>query len=237
MNQYPDEQLSLDELYALGLKVRPPYATGFLEIKYQRSRGYQLLGQMRDLAKRVQRGQIKPEESYKSKAQLAELAFPREWADIDNKTEFERIGGQVINLRRVYQKHFIDKTGEVMRLIAREMRGRLKNCKSDKERLLFISNSLEMFVRVGLTDNEEFLFSYHGPDVRQSSEILRVNWELMQVHSVKQDADRRLAELVYVAETRPLQTEMPIKLDPDFKPQDDLDITGEDSNGTEEYDR
>jgi hypothetical protein len=57
----------------------------------------------------------------------------------------------------------------------------------------------------------------------------------MQVHSVKQDADRRLAELVYMAETRPLQTELlPSKLDPSFNPQDDLDITGEEFNGTAE---
>lgn len=231
MNHYPDEQLSLDELHSLGLQVRPPYATGFPEKRYQRSRGYWLLGQMRDLAKRAQREQIKPEESFKTKAQLAELAFPLEWADIETKPELEQIGRQVINPRRRYQKIFIDKTGEAMRTIAKKMRDRLKDCKSDKEKLLFISNSLEMFVRVGLTDKEEFLFSYHGLDVRQSPEILRVNWELMQTHSIKQDSDRRLAELVYMAETRPLQTELLIKLDPDFKPQDDLDITGEEFNG------
>lgn len=236
MNQNPDEQLSLDELYTLGLKPRPPYATGFLEKRYLRSRGHRLLGQLRDLAKLAKQGKIKLEESYKTKVDLAELAFPDEWADISNEPEFKRIGRKIINHRRVYQKDFIARTGEAMRLVAKEMRNKLKDCRNDDERFTFISNTLEMFVRVGETDNGEFLFTYHGLDVRQNSEILRVNWELMEGHSEKQDADRRLAELVYMAETRPLQTELlPSKLDPSFNPQDDdLDITGEEFNGTAE---
>jgi hypothetical protein len=142
MSQHPDEQLSLDKLYALGLKARPPYATGFPEMRYQRSRRYRLLGQLRDLAKRAQQGQIKLEESYKTKVDLAELAFPQEWADIGNEPEFKRIGEQVINPRRVYQKYFIDKTGEAMRLVAKEMRDKLKDCRNDKEQFNFISNVL-----------------------------------------------------------------------------------------------
>ena len=227
MNQHSDEQTSLDDLYPLGLQARPAYATGFLEREYLRSRGYTLLGHSRHLAKRVQKGEIKPEESYKTKTQFTELAFPQEWAAIYSKPEFEYLGGRVINQRRIFQKHFIDKTGASMRLVAKELRGKLKNCRSDKDRLLFIANDLEMFVRVGLTDNEEFLFGYHGLDVRQKPEILRVNWELMQLHSVKQDADRRLAEMVYMVETRPLQTELSIKLDHNFPSHGDLDITGE----------
>jgi hypothetical protein len=230
MNQYPDEQLSLDELHDLGLTVYPSWATGFLDMRHQRSKGHQLLGHLCNLAKRVQRGEIKLGESYKTKAQLAELAFPREWADINSRPGFERLGGR--DIRQILQQHFIAKTGESIRHVNKEMRDRLKDCKSDQEKFLFISSRLEMFVRVGLTDKEEFLFSYHGLDVRQSPENLRVNWELMQMHSVKQDADRRLAELVYIAETRPLQTELPIKLDPNFRPQDDLDIIGEEFNGS-----
>ncbi len=235
MNQYPDEQLSMDELYDLGLEARPSYATGFLEKRYQRSKGYLLLGHLRDLAKRAQRGQIKQEESYKTKADLAELAFPQEWADISNKQEFERIGERIINPRRVYQKHFIRKTGEAMRLVAKEMRSKLEDCRNDEEKSKFISDVLEIFVRSGIADNEGFLFTYHGPSIRQNSEILRVNWELMQEHSVKQGADKRLAELIYKVETRPLQTELlPSKLDPSFNPQDDLDIIGEEFDGTAE---
>lgn len=227
MNQHSDEQTSLDELYPLGLQARPVYATGFLERKYQRSRGYKLLGHSRYLAKRVQKGEIKPEESYKTKTQFTELAFPQEWTAIYSKPEFEYLGGRVINQRRILQKHFIDKTSASMRIVAKELRSRLKDCRSGKDRFLFIANDLEMFVRVGLTDNEEFLFGYHGLDVRQKPEILRVNWELMQLHSVKQDADRQLAEMVYMVETRPLQTELSIKLDTNFPTYEDLDHTGE----------
>jgi len=75
MEQHSD-QLAFDQLHKLGLTSSPSCASGFLEPKYQRSKGYRLLGRTRDLAVRAQKGQIKTEESHKTKSQLAELAFP-----------------------------------------------------------------------------------------------------------------------------------------------------------------
>ncbi len=243
MNQYPDdsllnqcfdEQLFLD-LCNGGLRPRPPCATGFLELRYQVSTGSQLLGHLRHLTKLAQKGEIKREESYKTKAQLAELAFSQEWAAINSEPEFKCIGEiWLINQRRLLQKKLIDKTGESMRRVSKKSRDELKKCRSNKEKYLFIKN-IEMFVRVDLTDNGELVYGYHGLDVRQSAEILRRNLEYTEMHSHKQDADRRFAKIVYELEARPLQTELPLKLDPDFKPQDDLDIFGKESNTSGDY--
>jgi len=247
MNQYPDnsllnqcfdEQRSLNKLYELGLCPHPPCATGFLEPRYQVSTGYQLLGHLRHLAKLAQKGEIKREESYKTKAQLAELAFPQQWTAINSEPDFKCIGGiWTINQKRFLQKELICKTGESMRYVSKKSRDELKKCRSNKEKYLFIKN-IEMFVRVDLTDNGELVYGYHGLDVRQSAEILRGNLEYTEMHSHKQDADRRFAKIVYELEARPLQTELPLKLDPDFKPQDDqddLDISGEEFNSSGDY--
>lgn len=244
MNQYPDdsllnqrfdEQLCLNELYELGLSPHPSYATGFLDKREHRSRGSKITGHLHYLGKLAQKRDIKQEESYKTITQITELLFPQEWAEASSKPEFERLGRLIINPRQEAKQILIRKTRVAMRAVDRKIRNKLKSCGSEKEKLLFIINKLEMLVRVGSTEKGEFLFAYHGHDIRQSLDILRMNLELTQEHVFKQGATMRLADRVYKAETRPIQTELPLKLDPDFKPQDDPDIFGEEFNSSGDY--
>lgn len=225
MLMYPDhdEQLNVDfdsVGYTPEKHFHPP-STSRIILPKTKGRSNKLLGYMRGLAERLHKGKIKIEESYQTKAQLAEILHP-DFYDPRNqqyKPRFISDDKSAHNTRKLLEEKHRREVANNIGSIDKKIRTHLKTLDNEKQQLDFLKNQAQLLIRVGRTQKDASIYAYHGSDFPQPMEILGAYREWAIEHQYKQSTPLRLANLLYRSASNPEQ--LKLNLDTHF---DDIEI-------------
>lgn len=218
-----DEQLNLD-FDSIGYipegHFHPP-STSRIVLPKTRGRDNKLLGYMQGLAARLHKGEIDIDESYQTKAQLAEMLHP-DFYDLRNqqyKPGFIYDDRSAHNTRMLLEEKHRREVTKAIGSLDKKIRRQLHTLDNEKQQLDFLKNKAQLLVRVGTTKKRASIYAYHGSDFPQPMEILGAYREWAIEHQYMQSAPLRLSNLLYRSATNPEQLQL--SFDTDF---DDLEI-------------
>lgn len=171
----------------------------------------------------------------KTKKELAMALFPNAFDNRYNVTNYEWDGYQQRNIKDIFQKRYIEKTGKIIRSIDANIRNELDQLETHEEKINFLK-AVPLVIRVGEDDNQAAFYAYHGPDnpqpLEKIQEYIQKNCEWAQTHQYKQSKLLEQAQLieasVSTADYGPLFSG---QIDTSFyTPDDEMNILEDDEN-------
>lgn len=190
-----------------------------------KSRSKKLLAYMRGLAERAFNGEIEREESYKTKAQLAEIIYPKFYNPKHKKLHKRPIsdGYKHYDERKLLIEKHKQSITQSISSIDQTIRKKLDEFDNEKQQLAFLRNKAELIIRVGNTTEREAIYTYHSSDIPQPIEILEAYREWAMEHIDQQSSPSLLANLLHRSATNPEQLKLNLGLDFDDEGFDELE--------------
>jgi len=136
---------------------------------------------------------LRETDSPKTKRELAMALYPEAFG---RGEQYFPDGYKSSNVTVLFEKKYIDKTGEVIRGIDKNIKSRLNELQSDEEKMEFLRQA-RLAIRVGEGAKFEAFYDYHGPDAPQSVEVLRDYVEWAATHQERQSQPLELAQAIY----------------------------------------
>jgi len=190
-----------------------------------KSRSKKLLAYMRGLAERAFNGEIEREESYKTKAQLAEMLYPKFYDPKHKKLDDPKIYDfyNLYSVRKLLEERHKKKITQAISSIDNRIIKKLDEFDNEKQKLSFLKNKAELLIRVADTTEGEVIYGYYSADIPQPIEILEAYREWAMEHIDKQSRPSRLANLLHRSATNPEQLKLNLGLDFDDEGFDEIE--------------